>query len=112
MDADRADGTGGVWHAFYRVQWPGDGTFRVGGSGYREPRASHPAEPFDWGGRLFLPKASAPEPPPNHLGFSAVRYAGPDAWGAFVGVPAWLPAALCALPGVHLGYGRRRATQP
>ena len=98
IDRDTDDGAGNVWHTHYRVQWRGDGSCRLGGSAFRQPRnLNRLLEPFDWGGTFFQP----PRPHPvasvwNSFGFSIDHYAAPDKGGTFLGIPVWIPVALFA----------------
>ena len=100
-----------VYYRYWRIRWPGDGSFRVGGGAFRYNRAPHkPLEPFDLGGRFFLPPRTEPAPTVwNRLGFRYInrtwndertlhQSAAPKPWEAWIGVPCLLPAALFAIP--------------
>lgn len=119
IDSDKADAPY-IYYSYYRIRWPGDGSFRIVGGAFRYGRAPGKAlEPFDLGGRFFKPPAHR-EPPQsvwNQMGFwfHAVTWddernkTDPSAqkpWEAWVGVPCFLPVVLFAW--FPLFYWRRQ----
>jgi hypothetical protein len=105
VDRDVPDGAG-VWHHYYRIQWQGDGSFRIGGSGYRVEPPDRPLEAFDPGGTARR-KESTREALWNGMyrcSWASSFHA--SAWAAWLTVPGWLPALLCA--GAAAWLGRRR----
>ncbi len=110
-----------VYYRYWRIRWPGDGSFRVGGGAFRYQRAPNkPLEPFDLGGRFFLPPRNEPAPSVwNLLGFRYINRtwddertrtdaSAPKPWEAWISVPCLLPAALFALPPLALPRPRKR----
>jgi hypothetical protein len=103
VDTERVEGAM-VRSAYYRVRWPGDGSFRVGGSALDRPHSAQPVEPFDLGGTFFQP-ARRPVPRSfwNRVGFWWVdeperRDGEPLRWTWWIGIPSWLlPVAAGAL---------------
>lgn len=112
IDREVSDGVGGAWNAHWRVQWPGDGTVRVGGSGFHEAVRTRPLEPFDLGGLFFRPPdwEGPRRPPGSPPGFYRVGFRRPNAWAWFAGAPAWFPVPLFAAPPLLwlVWFGTRR----
>ncbi|HEX8700587.1 MAG TPA: hypothetical protein VF815_17180 [Myxococcaceae bacterium] len=99
LDMDRVEGAQ-VRFTYWRVRWPGDGSFRLGGGAHYRPLESGPAEAFDLGGTFFQPPQRAvPGSWWNRLGFWWVDEEGGQEgakfiWRRWVGVPSWLPLLL------------------
>ena len=119
IDSDKADGPF-VFYSYYRIRWPGDGSFRVVGGAFRYGHTPGKAmEPFDLGGRFFKPPPSK-EPPQslwNQMGFwfyagkwdderTKTDLSAPKPWEAWIGVPCLLPVVLFAW--FPLSYWRRQ----
>lgn len=103
VDTERAEGAT-VRSTYYRVRWPGDGSFRVGGGALGRPLTARPVQPFDLGGTFFQPaRRSVPRSLWNRLGFWWVE--APEEWDGeqllwtwWIGIPSWLlPTAAGAL---------------
>ena len=125
IDSDRGDAPF-VYYSYYRIRWPGDGSFRVGGGAFRYKRdLRHALEPFDLGGRFFLPPHHTPQETPhsfwNRMGFWHIANSwddertrtdalAPKPWEFWLGVPAFLPGLLFALL-PFLRLHRSRATK-
>jgi|GEM_PF-2459393 hypothetical protein len=118
IDSDRTDGPV-VRHAYYRIQWPGDGAFLVTvGENHAPPQPGEHLMPFDLAGRFF----QAPRREPGgslwrRLGFRYVyrvwevppgARSGARPYLFTLGVPAPLLPAFAALLLV-LRTRRRRA---
>lgn len=108
LDMDRADGPEAVYYCYYRIRWPGDGSFRIGGGAHHYARGAKRIEPFDLGGRFFQPpRRDIPRSWWNRIGFwwfdthSEDYWSGRDnalakPWQFWIGIPS-------VLPGVFLG---------
>lgn len=106
IDLEEAQGAQ-VLCTFYRLRWPGDGSFRMGTVVMTRPSEERPLEPFDVGGRFFQPaRASVPKSLWNSLGFwwidEAKEQLTRESW---VGMPGWIPPLLS---GASLAMSRRR----
>jgi hypothetical protein len=110
VDTDRADGPY-VMSSYYRIRWPGDGSFWIGGGAYRHAYEGKPLEPFDLGGRFFLaPRRPMPQSFWNRIGFWLIQIglgngkngkteSAASQWQLWIGVPSWLPVLVTgALP--------------
>lgn len=105
VDMERADGSQ-VISAYYRIRWPGNGSFWIGGGAFRHPDEGKPLEPFDLGGSFFLaPRRPLPQSFWNHLGFWLIRIGLDNStngktesvatqWQFWIGVPSYLPVLL------------------
>lgn len=94
VDTDRVEGDT-VRSAYYRVRWPGDGSFRVGGGASTRALAGYTVEPFDLGGTFFQPpRTHEPRSMWNRIGCWWVDLPGaeegPLLWTCWIGVPSWL----------------------
>ncbi|MEP0834542.1 hypothetical protein NDI48_25600 [Microcoleus sp. AS-A8] len=99
VDTDRADGSD-VITGYYRIRWPGNGSFWIGGGAYRHPDEGKPLQAFDLGGVFFQPPPrSQPHSFWNRVGFWLKRESELNQWQFWIGVPSWLPVLLTtALP--------------
>jgi hypothetical protein len=93
VDTDRAEGST-VRSTLYRVRWPGDGSFRVGGGASSRALQGYSVEPFDLGGTFFQPpRRSTPRSFWNRIGFWWVdvpkAQEGVLLWTFWIGVPSW-----------------------
>ena len=109
IDFEQAQGAR-VLCTFYRLRWPGDGSFRVGIFIATRPTAERPVEPFDLGGRFFQPaRKSVPQSLWNRLGFWWIDEAKePPTGESWVGIPSWLPPLLSGASMIRI----RRRQQP
>ncbi|MEW6498581.1 MAG: hypothetical protein AB1589_39695 [Cyanobacteriota bacterium] len=110
VDSDRADASD-VITAYYRIRWPGNGSFWIGGGTYRHPGEGKRLDPFDLGGVFFqAPQRPQPHSFWNRIGFWLIPIiledgtngsieSTPSQWQFWIGVPSWLPMLLTgALP--------------
>lgn len=99
IDTDRAEGSN-VISKYYRIRWPGNGSFWIGGGGFRRSDQRKPLEPFDLGGVFFkAPKKVQPKSYWNSMGFWLIRESELNQWQFWIGVPSWFPILLTgALP--------------
>jgi hypothetical protein len=111
IDRDVADGQG-VWHNYYRFQWPGDGTLRIGGSGHRVEPPDRQLEPFDLGGVLFRAPNVGVSAWDGICRFSLSREHQADVWATFLIVPGWFPALLSFAGAVCVGRRQSRRDGP
>jgi len=85
---------------YLRIQWPGNGSLRVGGGSLRRPISSAPEDAFNLEAKLFKsPRRFEPRSLWNRLGFWWVDAPQEDAehmndWTFWVGIPSWLPLLL------------------
>lgn len=94
IDSDWADITS-LTHHYYRIQWPGNGTFHLSSGTVIYPCAPNTcrSDPFDFGGALFeAPKREPPRNVWNSLGFWYYNRSHPQVFT--IGVPAILPVFL------------------
>jgi hypothetical protein len=116
---------GRIKRSYYRVRWPGDGDFWVGGGAYYLPRLDRPVKSFDPASTSFVRPRHLPEPHSawNHVGFWLLpdpaidpcdRAGAPRLlWGWWLGVPGWLPGVLLGLwPACSLWQRLRRGNEP
>lgn len=108
VDTDRANGSN-VITAYYRIRWPGNGSFWIGGGAYRHPNQGKPLEPFDLGGVFFqVPQRPQPHSLWNRMGFWLIRIvsedgthdktqSAPSQWQFWMGVPSWLPVLVTSV---------------
>jgi hypothetical protein len=108
IDTDRREGSVAVYYRYYRIRWPGDGSFRIGGGASHYRFGSKALEPLDFGGRFFQkPRRDSPHSFWNRIGFWRIQNIGDDQWtlqdtalkkpwDSWIGVPAFLPALLFA----------------
>jgi len=101
IDHDQVEGDR-VLAGYWRVRWPGDGSFWIGTAGHWRPVAEKPADAVDLGGVLFRqPLRPIPRSWWNRRGFwridqtdsdpfSAKHYPDP-VWTNWIAVPGWLP---------------------
>ena len=94
VDTERVEGST-VRSTYYRVRWPGDGSFRVGGGAASHALAGDSVDPFDLGGTFFQPpRRSVPRSFWNRVGFWWVKAPepreGPQLCTFWIGVPSWL----------------------
>jgi hypothetical protein len=117
IDTDQVDG-GSVVRTFYRLRWPGDGSFWMGAEAFRPP-ASEPLDAFDLGGAFFrAPRKPEPRSSWNRRGFWFIReqrkdttlqaQSGTHVWSFWMGVPSWLPPLLTGLLPVLPWIRKRR----
>ncbi|MFB8789856.1 MAG: hypothetical protein U7123_13625 [Potamolinea sp.] len=99
IDTDRAEGSN-VISKYYRIRWPGNGSFLIGGGGFRNFNPGKPLEPFDLGGVFFkAPQKVQPKSYWNSMGFWLIRESELNQWQFWIGVPSWFPILLTgALP--------------
>ncbi|MES2459265.1 MAG: hypothetical protein V4671_01690 [Armatimonadota bacterium] len=108
IDTDVRDSPTTVYYRYYRIRWPGDGTFRIGGGASHYPYGSKSVEPFDFGGRFLQPpRREQPRSLWNRLGFWFIQNRYDDEWTSgnpglrkpaefWIGVPGLLPAVVFA----------------
>jgi len=114
FDLRRHDGPIWVNH-MQRIQWPGDGSVRVGWQIERKPIFEDPIDRWDFGGRLLeAPERRTPRSVWNRIGFwwidEELVHEDERLESFWIGVPNWLPAlCLLAIPGCALW--RRRAAR-
>ncbi len=93
IDSDHRDTPARVCYRYYRVRWPGDGSFRIGGGVSYYQLGNKAIEPFDWGGQFFQPpRRDTPRSLFNRLGFWWIQTPS----GFWIGVPGVIPALLFA----------------
>ncbi len=108
VDMDRADGPY-VTSTYYRIRWPGNGSFWIGGGAFRRSYSKKPLEPFDLGGSfLQAPRRPPPQSVWNRLGFWQVRTVGDGAWQFWIGVPSWCPVLLTGVLPVQWWKRKKR----
>lgn len=109
VDTDRGDGVHTISSAYYRIRWPGNGSFWIGGGAYRHPDEGKPLEPFDLGGVFFLePRRPSPQSFWNRMGFWLIRESEANQWQLWMGVPSWLPMLLTGVLPVQWWIRKKR----
>jgi hypothetical protein len=111
LDRETSIDNGRVQMDYYRIRWPGNGDFWIGGGGHSRPMTTQPLVPFDPASAFFINHHPVPKPVStwNRWGWwyiatpatdpSDVPPGAPLVWGWWFGVPGWLPALiLCIWP--------------
>jgi len=104
IDADQVKGNQ-VLSSYYRVRWPGNGSFWLGGEADYRPLSAGPVEKFDLGGVFFDRPPQRPKPRSfwNQAGFWWFKNSfrtqknHQPTWIFWIGVPSWLPVMLTGL---------------
>ena len=92
LDIEKKNGQG-VIQTFYHIQWPGNGSFRIGFISIYKKDLSNPFKRFDFGAGFFLrPRKPEAKSIWNKIGFWYIENQGGKSIKQFwIGIPSWLP---------------------
>lgn len=92
LDVEKKNGQD-IIQTFYHIQWPGNGSFRIGFISIYKKDLSNPFKRYDFAAGFFL----RPHKPPvksiwNKIGFWYIDNQGEEIIEEFwIGIPSWLP---------------------
>ena len=92
LDVEKKNGRN-IIQTFYHIQWPGNGSFRIGFISIYKEDLSNPFERFDFGAGFFLlPRRPQVKSIWNKTGFWFIDNQGGEIIEQFwIGIPSWLP---------------------
>ena len=92
LDVEKKNGRD-IIQTFYHIQWPGNGSFRIGFISIYKEDFSNPFKHFDFGAGFFLrPRKPQAKSIWNKIGFWYIDNQGEGIIEQFwIGIPSWLP---------------------